>query len=55
LIGVSAWGTNPGLSFSIVALMWGNVAMLTNSLVDARTRRVLAQPRDELGRFVKEE
>jgi hypothetical protein len=28
--------------------------MLVNSLVDARTRRVLAQPRDDLGRFTKE-
>jgi Flp pilus assembly protein TadB len=55
VLGVSAWGSNPGLSFSIVALMWGNVAMLVNSLVDARTRRVLAQPRDDLGRFVKED
>jgi hypothetical protein len=35
--------------------MWGNLAMVINSLIDARTRRLLQQPRDELGRFVKEE
>jgi Flp pilus assembly protein TadB len=54
VLGVSAWGSNPGLSFSIVALMWGNVAMVINSLIDARTRRLLQQPRDELGRFTSE-
>jgi hypothetical protein len=47
-------GAESRLTFFVAALMWGNLAMVINSLIDARTRRVLAQPRDDLGRFVKE-
>jgi hypothetical protein len=48
-------GVESRLTFFVAALMWGNLAMVINSLIDARTRRLLQQPRDELGRFVKEE
>jgi hypothetical protein len=54
-IGIPLLGREASLSFFVAALMWGNLAMVINSLIDARTRRLLAQPRDELGRFVKEE
>jgi hypothetical protein len=54
VIGVPLLGRQADLTFFVAALMWGNVAMVINSLIDARTRRLLQQPRDELGRFTSE-
>lgn len=36
-----------GVSFFILALMWGNLVLVINSLIDARTRRLLFVTRDQ--------
>jgi len=45
-IGIPLLGRDIELPIVVVALMWGNLALVVNSLIDARTRALLYETRD---------
>lgn len=48
LAGLAALGILPGLlPFIVWFLMWGNIALVINSAIDARTRHLLREPQEK--------
>ena len=47
-IGLPLLGRDVELTWVVVALMWGNVALVANSLIDARYRSLLYVTRDRM-------
>jgi hypothetical protein len=45
-IGIPLLGRDVQLTFVVLGLMWGNVVLVLNSLIDARARRLLFETRE---------